>query len=307
MARPRVFISSTFYDLQHVRNDLDVFVREMGYEPVMFEHGGVPWSQEKLLEDSCYAEITRCDILVSVIGDRLGSASADGEATISQNELKKALDDRKQVYVFLWHVVDAAQRIYALNKDRDPQPDYGMDVRILKFVDTVRALPTTGIVTFTAAQQITNYLRDQWAGLFQELLANRQQVQQQAMLNRVSDLAKEMAGALDSLTKDRWNAAIMHHPGIEQVRKLLNLDHRAYVATKAEFADWMGSMGMTAGGTDDKDFIVFTGDVATVRILERAFFTKNEALTWPPKRWDEGNVIVEWKPKQTNHDDDIPF
>jgi hypothetical protein len=37
MAKPRVFISSTFYDLRHVRADLERFIKDMGYEPVLSE------------------------------------------------------------------------------------------------------------------------------------------------------------------------------------------------------------------------------------------------------------------------------
>ncbi len=35
MAKPRVFISSTYYDLRHIRNDLDGFIKELGYEPTI--------------------------------------------------------------------------------------------------------------------------------------------------------------------------------------------------------------------------------------------------------------------------------
>lgn len=31
MAKPRVFISSTFYDLRQVRQDLDQFIMSLGY------------------------------------------------------------------------------------------------------------------------------------------------------------------------------------------------------------------------------------------------------------------------------------
>ncbi len=39
MARPRVFISSTFYDLKQVRSDLERFINDMGYDPVLHERG----------------------------------------------------------------------------------------------------------------------------------------------------------------------------------------------------------------------------------------------------------------------------
>lgn len=34
MAKPRIFISSTFYDLRQVRSDLDTFIENIGYEPL---------------------------------------------------------------------------------------------------------------------------------------------------------------------------------------------------------------------------------------------------------------------------------
>lgn len=34
MAKPRIFISSTFYDLRQVRSDLDQFIEALGYEPI---------------------------------------------------------------------------------------------------------------------------------------------------------------------------------------------------------------------------------------------------------------------------------
>ena len=37
MAAPRVFVSSTYYDLQHVRNDIHIFLQGLGYEPVMHD------------------------------------------------------------------------------------------------------------------------------------------------------------------------------------------------------------------------------------------------------------------------------
>lgn len=47
MAKPRVFISSTYYDLKNVRADLDRFIKEQGYEPVLNEHGNIPYGSEK--------------------------------------------------------------------------------------------------------------------------------------------------------------------------------------------------------------------------------------------------------------------
>ncbi|MDK7489347.1 DUF4062 domain-containing protein [Bacillus paranthracis] len=47
MARPRVFISSTFYDLKYVREDIARCVRDLGYESILFEKGEIPTGKIK--------------------------------------------------------------------------------------------------------------------------------------------------------------------------------------------------------------------------------------------------------------------
>lgn len=75
MAKPRVFISSTFYDLKQIRSDIDSFIQNLGYESIRNEEGNIPYGKDKSLEDYCYKEIKSVDILISIIGGRYGSES----------------------------------------------------------------------------------------------------------------------------------------------------------------------------------------------------------------------------------------
>ena len=59
MAKPRVFISSTFYDLRHIRNDLDEFVSGLGFESVLSEKGDIAYEHDRPLDESCYREVNR--------------------------------------------------------------------------------------------------------------------------------------------------------------------------------------------------------------------------------------------------------
>lgn len=95
MAKPRVFISSTYYDLKSVRADLEHFMREHGFDPVLHERGGVTYSKEQSPEQGCYREIESCEVLVSIIGGRFGSTSQTGPYSISQMELKTAIEQNK--------------------------------------------------------------------------------------------------------------------------------------------------------------------------------------------------------------------
>ena len=88
MAKPRIFISSTFYDLKQIRTDLDNFIKGLGYDVVRNEQGGIPYGTNENLEDYCYSEIASVDILVAIIGGRFGSTSKDEKYSISNEEIK---------------------------------------------------------------------------------------------------------------------------------------------------------------------------------------------------------------------------
>ena len=85
MARPRVFISSTYYDLRYIRDGIETFIRNIGYEPMLFEKGDIPFHPDKTPEDSCYQEVENADILILIIGGRYGGLSKEDEERIKQN------------------------------------------------------------------------------------------------------------------------------------------------------------------------------------------------------------------------------
>jgi len=78
MAKPRIFLSSTFYDLRQIRTDVDVFADNLGYDIIRNKEGDIPYGKDEALEEYCYKEIKSIDILVSVIGGRFGSESKEG-------------------------------------------------------------------------------------------------------------------------------------------------------------------------------------------------------------------------------------
>lgn len=122
MARPRVFISSTHFDLKTVRGDLERYIVGRGFEPVLSERGNIPYGKDKHLEEYCYREIELSDIVVAIIGGRYGSESTDRPYSISQKELRTALDLGKPVYIFVQRSVLLEYRTYERNKEVDSVP-----------------------------------------------------------------------------------------------------------------------------------------------------------------------------------------
>ena len=120
MAKPRVFISSTFYDLRHVRGEIERFIRDIGYEPVLNERGNIAYGVTEALESYCYKEIEKVSMVVCIIGNRFGSpSSGSNQYSISNLELKAAIKQGKQVYIFVESGVLSEYRTYLKNKTTD--------------------------------------------------------------------------------------------------------------------------------------------------------------------------------------------
>lgn len=141
MAKPRIFVSSTYYDLKNIRADLERFIKDQGYEPVLNEKGHIPYGSQKKLEEYCYKEIELCDILVSIIGGRFGSESRESQYSISNLELKNAIDLGRQIYIFVEKSVLSEYTTYKVNQE-NAEMNYASvdDVRVFKFLDEVYSL-----------------------------------------------------------------------------------------------------------------------------------------------------------------------
>ena len=86
MAKPRIFISSTFYDLKYIRTEIDQFLENLGYQPIRNEEGDIPYGKDDALEEYCYKEIQNIDILISIIGGRFGTESKSKDLSISKRK-----------------------------------------------------------------------------------------------------------------------------------------------------------------------------------------------------------------------------
>ena len=196
MARPRIFISSTFFDLRQVRADLERFVKDLGYDTVRNETGGIPYGREERLEEYCYKEISEVDILVGIVGGRFGSEAERGNYSITQIEIKTAIEQNKQVYIFIEKNVLAEYQTYLMNKENETtRYRFVEDKRIYKFIEEIYALPKNNIVhPFETALDITFFLREQWAGLFRDLLVQQtRKTQYENVSSKVDELTEVSA------------------------------------------------------------------------------------------------------------------
>src|SRR2546423_9627825 len=112
MAKPRIFISSNFYDLKQVRSSLETFILGFGFDPVLSEKGSIAYSPDVPLDESCYREAQSCDVFVLIIGGRYGSEISEGKAaenkgfydrdeSITRKEYESAVEGDIPIYFLI--------------------------------------------------------------------------------------------------------------------------------------------------------------------------------------------------------------
>jgi len=203
MARPRVFISSTFYDLQHIRNSLEEFVERLGYEAVLSEKGRIAYDPDIPLDKSCYREASSSDIFVLIIGGRYGSA-ASGEDTTSQPDFYERYQSitRKEydsacsrdipIYIFVERQVFSDYETYKKNIGNKSIKYAHVDsINIFHLLEEILGKSRNNpIYQFDRHTEIEDWLKEQWAGLFRELINHRSEQKQLASLSeRISELS----------------------------------------------------------------------------------------------------------------------
>jgi len=180
MAIPRVFISSTFYDLKYIRENIRYFVKTLGYEPILSEEGSVYYDPTKHTQDSCLSEVPNCQLFVLIIGGRFGGTFKDAGQSITNAEYKEAIKLKIPVFSLVEQSVWAEHHVYVRNRENanvDPAKiNYPSvdNVRIFDFIDEVRKnTANNAIVPFKNFGDIEDYLRQQWAGMMFSFLLQR--------------------------------------------------------------------------------------------------------------------------------------
>lgn len=336
MAAPRVFLSSTFYDLRHVRSDLERFIRDLGYEPVLHERGAVPYGSDEALEEYCYREIGLCDILVAVVGGRFGSRSRKDEDSVSQRELKTALKLGRQVYIFVDKAVLNEYRTWELNKENKETKYHSVDsVRVFEFLADLYQLPQNNSITsFENTIEIALFLKAQWAGLFQRLLTNAKMLDQaqsfQQLTSTVNTLERlvELLAANQQSQSEVVNAILLiNHPAFAALRTGVGIPMRIAFYNESELADLMAAYRFKDyHDDDDADYLQWTrtvsggtkgaADKRQFVMVRRDLFDPSGALKpMKPGDWTDDHVrswVVDAPQRPTPSpfdadDDELPF
>lgn len=276
-------------------------MREYGFEPVLNEHGAIPYASYESPERGAYREVDLCDILVSVIGSRAGTTSDDGKYSISQRELKRAHEKGKQIYIFVEKSVLENYEFYRLNRDQ-PKTNYSSgSVPLFRFIEEVQALPqNNALAAFELSSDIISYLRSQWSGLFHRLLQESARYRERELETDLRSTVATLRQLVDFLTEERKNSSesirqilLANHPAFSEIRQKLDIKHRVFFTSIQELTPLLGAYGY------DPDPFMFeefpTGHYEWLKSCPR----EDQTLVIHPGVFDhDGNIIqydgAEW-------------
>lgn len=226
MAIPRVFLSSTCYDLKHIRENLKYFVQSIGYEPVLSNEGDVYYDPSAHTHESCIKEVSTCQIFVLIIGGRYGGKFKDSEHSITNHEYKEAVRCNIPVFALIEAAVYSDHNLFNSNHKKDPEFAERIDfpscdnIKIFHFIDEVRQQAlNNAIFPFSNFSDMQSYLTKQWAGMMYDFLDKRADSENSKITNKLLDdltlasrkseeLLKTLLKATDAESADKTIADI---------------------------------------------------------------------------------------------------
>lgn len=262
MAKPRIFISSTYYDLKQTREDVADFVQTLGYEAVRNEEGNIPYGKDKKLEDYCYKEVQNVDIFISIIGGRFGTESQNSKYSISNEELKTALRFNKQVYICIEKNVFSEYETYALNKENNNiHYRYVDNPQIYQFIGELKGLTSNNnIMAFDTSADIKSYLKEQFAGLFRSFLIEQAKAREIDLAVRLENTSKTLEHLVDYLketNKDKEEGISKllktNHPFVNHLVETLNIKFNFWIENLDELNNLLSTMGWQYAVNDNND------------------------------------------------------
>ncbi len=236
MAELRVFISSTCYDLSLLRSQLRLFTKNMGYNPIMSDYEDILYDPRNHTHTSCIDEVKNCDVLVLIIGSRLGGkASTESlsrinfdmlqdesvntdilrekdNLSVTQLEVLTAIENSIPIYTFIEKRVWHDHALYEKNKSSEiidkivfPSIEKQDTAKyIFNFINFIRLrTKNNDIFTFEKCQDIEEILKKQWSNYFQRLLREQRYAEKEhRRLDILSERFEDLKTAILSSIND---------------------------------------------------------------------------------------------------------
>lgn len=233
MAKPRVFISSTCYDLKEIRSQIREFIIDYGYDPILSEFGDIFFNYGEHPQDACFKEIEKCQMFILIIGNSFGSTyykmtNSPTPSSITMEEFEKSMRNNVPKHVFINRFVDYDYQNYVrawdkyiqklriegklsddnlenkskIRKEFDDSYPFPNDSyrKLFRFIEKIYT-ENIGVQTFEYSSDIKDSLKQQWAGAMFTFLTKDNSVSMQEVINltqKIDSISLTLKSLLES-------------------------------------------------------------------------------------------------------------
>jgi hypothetical protein len=138
MAKPRVFISSTCFELNDVRSELTEFLENYNFEVLNSQLKNFGVTPRKHSHSACLDQVNNSDYLILIIGTRRGGTFIGSELSITNEEYNLAAKKDIPTIAFVNRRVEEAIPLYKKN----PRADFSTvvdDKRVFDFIEIIKS------------------------------------------------------------------------------------------------------------------------------------------------------------------------
>jgi hypothetical protein len=173
MSRTRIFISSTFFDLAQVRDDIRTMILEMGHEAVLNEYPSFPVDPRLDTIENCKKAVRGTDIFLLIIGGRRGSLDSATGKSVTNIEFDTAVQMGIDCFIFVNEVVNTVVPLWKKNPEAD-FTTYVDSPKVFEFIARIQA-EQRWVFTFKKASEIGEILRNQLSVFLKDLLNRKKE------------------------------------------------------------------------------------------------------------------------------------
>ena len=219
MIKPIVMVSSTFYDLKQIRNEMQIFIQSFGYESFLSESHSFPINTQLGTIDNCKQKVEiYADILILIIGGRYGSIDDRTGKSVTNLEYIEARKKGIPVYVFIEDQILSYLDIWKKNKTADFSGAVDT-TEVFEFVERIRNVDSVWTFSFNVANDIKETLRNQFAYLFKSALLDKIKLHSQKT-DRIYDSLSSSALRLIYDKPDGWEYLLFFKVWIDEITKI---------------------------------------------------------------------------------------
>lgn len=168
MNRTRIFVSSTFFDLEQVREDIRTTIASLGHEPLLNEYSSFPVNPDLDTIENCKKVVRSSDLFVLIVGGRRGSLDPASGKSITNVEYDAAKVQGISCFVFVNKALLTLLPVWSKNPDADFTPAVD-DPKVFGFIQQLQS-EQRWIFSFSKASEISDVIRTQLSVFLQTLL-----------------------------------------------------------------------------------------------------------------------------------------